>query len=391
MTLSILTFTGYYLPGYKGGGPLRTLANMVDKLGEEFTFKIITNDRDLGSSCPYPEIKINEWQDVGNARVYYLTPEKQNLKDLSQLIRSTEHDILYLNSFFSPGFTIKPLLLRRLGCISKVPTVVASRGEFSEGALAIKKEKKRMYIAAAKALGLYSDVLWQASSSYEKQDIRRWFGPNVSVAMAPDLPPAIAPLSEKGNAHSYTKKPGTLKVVFLSRISPIKNLKGALEYLKDIKGDISFNIYGPIEDKGYWEECKKNIKLLPPNVKVEYKGTIDYSKVKDVYREHDLFLLPTKGENFGHVILEALSVGCPVLISDRTPWRELMEKRVGFDLSLEKPDLFREALERMLAMGEEEHKKWRFRGKEFALDFSNNKDLTDKSRRLFADLISANT
>jgi hypothetical protein len=32
----ILVITGYYLPGYKGGGPIRTLANMVDRLGSRF-------------------------------------------------------------------------------------------------------------------------------------------------------------------------------------------------------------------------------------------------------------------------------------------------------------------------------------------------------------------
>ena len=45
----ILSFAGHYLPGYKAGGPIRSIANMVDQLGDEFDFRIVAGDRDLGS------------------------------------------------------------------------------------------------------------------------------------------------------------------------------------------------------------------------------------------------------------------------------------------------------------------------------------------------------
>ena len=45
-------------------------------------------------------------------------------------------------------------------------------------------------------------------------------------------------------------------------------------------------------------------------------------------------LLPTLGENFGHVISEALVGGCPVIISDQTPWRDLEKEQVGWDIDL---------------------------------------------------------
>jgi len=43
---TVLAFTACYLPGYKGGGPIRSVANIVDRLGEEFSFRIFTGDRD---------------------------------------------------------------------------------------------------------------------------------------------------------------------------------------------------------------------------------------------------------------------------------------------------------------------------------------------------------
>jgi len=58
--LIILTFVGYYLPGYKAGGPIRTVANMVERLGNDFQFKIVTADRDLGDTDNYSSVKIDE-------------------------------------------------------------------------------------------------------------------------------------------------------------------------------------------------------------------------------------------------------------------------------------------------------------------------------------------
>jgi len=187
--LKILTSVGYYLPGYKSGGPIRTLANMVDRLGDEFEFRIVTADRDSGDEKPYPEIKINDWNRVGKADVFYMSLKRRSLNDFKRLLCSIEYDILYLNSFFSPHFTIKPLLLRRFGLIPDKPLILAPRGEFSPGALGLKSLKKRMYLLAAKTFGLYKGAVYQASSEHEEADIRRWFGSVARVIIAPDLSP----------------------------------------------------------------------------------------------------------------------------------------------------------------------------------------------------------
>jgi len=135
MKPSILTFTGGYLPGFKGGGPIRTIASLVEILGEEFDFKIVTLDRDFGSNAPYTGINENIWQKVGKAEVFYIAPENLNWISLHRIINSTPHYILYLNSFFSPQFTIIPIMLRRFWLLPKTATIVAPRGEFSAGAL----------------------------------------------------------------------------------------------------------------------------------------------------------------------------------------------------------------------------------------------------------------
>ena len=379
--LKILTSVGYYLPGYKAGGPIRTLANMVDRLGNEFKFKIITADRDFDDTKPYPEIKLDGWNNVGKTDVFYISQKKRSLRDFRKLLCSTEYDILYLNSFFSPHFTIKLLLLRRLRLIPDRPLVIAPRGEFSPGALGLKSLKKRVYITAAKAFGLYKGAVWQASSEHEEADIRRWFGNDARVVIAPNLPPVIS--AADGPVAVKEKTRGCLKIIFLSRISRKKNLDGALEMLKGLNGDVQFNIYGPMEDKVYWAECQKIISSLPENIEVQYCGSVEHNKVSTVMSEHDIFLFPTLGENFGHVILEALCAGCPILISDQTPWRDLEEKGVGWDLPLDQPELFRKVLQRGVDMNDEEYVKWSERTRKYGLGVIKDDGVVEQNRRLF--------
>lgn len=377
----VLTFSGYYLPGYKGGGPIRTLVNMVERLGDDISFRIVTTDRDLGDDKPYPGIKPYRWQRVGKAQVKYLDSKGLSFKALRQLLNSTGHDILYLNSLFSPDFTIKPLLLRRLGLVPRRPLIIAPRGELSKGALTIKRHKKALYLLAAKFIGLYSGVLWQASSDYEAGDIRAAFGDRVQVTVAPDLP--SVPVAVEGEWVEEPKEAGKLNIVFLSRISPKKNLIGALKLLYNLKGTVDFNIYGPKEDMEYWEECSAIIDSLPANIKVSYKGTVEHHEVPRIFRRHHLFLFPTLGENFGHVIHESLAAGCPVMISDATPWRQLADKGVGWDIPLADIEGYKEILQQLVDMDEPTYRQWSVRAREYGMAFSRDQQILKENKRLF--------
>ena len=379
--IKIFIFAGCYLPGYKAGGPIRSLANMVDRLGAEFEFKIVTADRDFDDAKPYPGIKVDGWNRVGKADVFYMSQKNRSLSDFRKLLISTKYDVLYLNSLFSPHFTIKPLLLQRFRLIPGKPLVIAPRGEFSPGALGLKSFKKRVYLTVAKALGLYRSVIWQASSRYEEVDIRCWFGNNAQVIIAPDLPLLVN--AADGLIAVKKKAKGCLKIIFLSRISRMKNLDSALKMLNGLIGNVQFNIYGPIEDKAYWSECEEIISSLPDNIKVNYCESVEHDKVGAVVREYDLFFFPTLGENFGHVILEALCAGCPVLISNQTPWRNLEEKGVGWDLPLSKPEMFQKVLKRCVDMNDEEYVQWSERAQSYGLQVTKDDGVVEQNRKLF--------
>lgn len=344
--VTILVIVGSYIPGYKGGGPIRSIASLVDLLGDEFHFKIITSDHDLGDLETYPGVIPNTWSTVGKAEVYYASKSNLKFNVMSRLLNSIDYDILYLNSFFSFDFSIKPLLLRYMKITPNIRTILAPRGEFSPGALKLKRLKKELYISIASRTGLYNNILWQASSNFEKADIEQIFNKElIKIGMPIIAAPDLASHNFNNSIHTPpVKNPGVLEIAFLSRISPKKNLEGALLMLNGIQGDITFNIFGPIEDLQYWQVCQTMSSKLDANIKVVYRGEIEHSCINEVFNTHHLFFFPTFGENFGHVILESLLFGCPVLLSDQTPWRDLDSLGIGWDLPLDKPDKFKNVL-----------------------------------------------
>jgi len=343
----VLSFVGNYLPGYKAGGILRSLANAVDILRNDIYFWIVTRDRDLKDDKPYDTVKINQWQPVGHAMVYYLPSDSCTIKRVAEIIQTTQHDKLYLNSFFDP-FTVLALLARKIGRIPSKHIIVSPRGEFAWPSLRQKYLKKIFFIQLAKLFRLYNNVIWHASSAQEKKEIVRVMKIRPeSIHVALDLPDIRALDMTIDMTPPPTHDSIDLRIIFFSRIAREKNLDYALRVLMKVKLDVIFDIYGPIDNIRYWKECQKILRKLPENVKVKYRGLINHNEAIQLFSAYDLFFFPTGGENYGHVIAESLTAGTPVLISDKTPWNNLQNDGLGWDISLANENSFVAIIEHM--------------------------------------------
>lgn len=338
---AVLCFLPHYLPGYRAGGPTRSVANIVEQLGDDYRFRIITSDRDFGAAAPYPDVVRGEWTTFGKADVLYLNPADCFVHQLRDVIRATPHDIRYYNSLCSPRFTILPLVMTRLGSVAACPSIIAPRGELAESALRLKPWRKKAYLGASRILQLHANCIWQATSPHEALDIRRHIGLQATVFIAPNL----ACVSNSPPPHDARAAQAPLRVLFLSRIARMKNLAFVLKVLATVRADVSLRIVGTLEDCAYWKECEALIKKLPANITVSCEGSIEPNQVAMELATNDVLFLPTLGENFGHVIFESLAVGTPVLISDRTCWRGLQQAGVGWDISLNQPEAFAAILE----------------------------------------------
>lgn len=377
----ILVVCDYYLPGFESGGAMRTIVNMTARLGDEFDFWIVTRDHDGPNDLtPYTGVQINEWNRVENANVYYLSRGNTGPLYLRRLIKEVSPDAIYVNSFFSP-MTIAVLTLKKLGLIGDIPVVLAPEGEFSPGALTLKAAKKQLYIRSAKLLGLLADITWKAASDSERDDIETSVGKTPNIFIAPNLPPVtIYDVYEQVTKPAKTA--GQARMVFLSRFMRKKNFNWLLDNISGVKGDLTIDICGPLEDADYWDETQRIIETLPPNIDIEAKGPVPHDRVATTLADYHFFVLPTLGENFGHVFIEALASGCPLIISDRTPWRQLEEKSVGWDLPLEDVTAWVETLNACVAMNGPDYDQLSRNARDFAVAWLSDPELEASNREV---------
>lgn len=331
-TIAILC--GRYLPGFKDGGPVRTLINICECLGDEYNFKIITNDRDHGDTKPYPNISYTQPNRVGKADVWYLPPKGFTFRKIKELTKDV--DLIYC---FGPydDYAYKAMILKRFRKL-KQPLVVASMGSFSDGAIKIKNIKKKLFLNLCKIFGLFSNIVWSVTSDLEQNDVKKYIGKKADCCIAEDLPRNLPEIQAK-------KPSNILRIIFLSRICEKKNLLYAIKVLQKCSREVVFDIYGTLEDEDYWETCKKEMALLPVHIHWQYKGVVDTHNVINVFSEYDVFLFPTRGENYGHVIFESMAGGCIPIISDQTPWLDLETKDCGFVFPLKDADRFSRIIE----------------------------------------------
>jgi len=371
----ILIITGRYLPGYKDGGPVRSIKNLTDYLGNEYNFKILTCDRDHGDIEPYSNIKVNDWNRLGKADVYYVPPKGFTFKVILNLVEQV--DLVYICGCFN-DYAINTLILNRIGKIRK-PVVVASMGLFSPLEFKLKYKKKKLFTTIFNVLGMFKNIYWSATSEMEINEIKKviW-AKDEQFFIAEDLPRMAdsTPIYKEKNI-------GELSVVWISRIAPKKNLIGAIEILQKVESKIKFSIYGSIHVEEYWEECKKMLEQLPSNVSWNYKGIVDSEKVVDVLKKYHVFLFPTLGENYGHVIQEAFSAGCVCLLSDQTPWNDLEEKGVGYVFSVDEKNKFAAIIDEYSRLTEIEMQCLVDKSLNYAIDNSNSKVKNTGYRKIF--------
>jgi glycosyltransferase involved in cell wall biosynthesis len=142
--------------------------------------------------------------------------------------------------------------------------------------------------------------------------------------VAPD--PAIEP------AEAASTGPMNQTVItFASRIDRMKGLDRANRIVGIVGRNTEFtwNIQGSVTDRKYLLEIEDQLSQMPANVKVIRNEAFNPDDSQRIFANSTAFVFPTLGENFGHVIAEALSVGCPVLLTADTPWRDLVNNGAG--------------------------------------------------------------
>lgn len=339
----------------------------------------MTSDRDLGEQAAYANIVPNQWLPFDEkAEVYYCSPDQMGWWPLLKAVKNLQPDFIYLNSMFSLTFSIYPVLQRRLGLYHS-QLVLAPRGMLKASALQFKRPKKMIFLKAMRWLGVAGLLRFHATDETEWKDIQHHFGQQVKGLIAGNFPGHIQEQIEP-----LEKKPGQLSLLFIGRLHPVKNLDFLLSILTNATEAISLDIVGSEEDAEYTALCKEKAAALPANVRVRFLGEQPPQVLAGIIQEHHFLILPTHGENFGHVIFESLSQGRPVVISDQTPWRNLQAKQAGWELPLQDKDAWLAALQEACQAGQQEFDQWSKGAWQLAHDYLHQTNLKQAYHKLFS-------
>lgn len=344
----------WFLPAYRAGGPIQSVANLVNEFTEGVEYYIFTSDTDLNGAA-LDNIVVNEWVAYNaHTKVWYAGPEKIS-DSLVKQVEILKPDILFIIGVFSWHFNMVPIVF------CKAPKkILSTRGMLHPGALSQKKWKKKFFLRVFKLLEYHHKVFFHATDEEERKYITNQFGKPAVIFTAGNYPTFIGPVERE------KKEAGSLKLVSIAILSPMKNILLVLQALGKVEETIQYDIYGPVKDENYRDECLFQIKALPKNVSVFIHKEIEPYEVKEVLAKADVFILPSKSENFGHAMYEALSAGLPLITSYHTPWINLENNRAGKNADVTKPEEISSAIQDFALMSEEEFEQWRLGAMNYA-------------------------
>ena len=204
--------------------------------------------------------------------------------------------------------------------------VVSPEGTFSKEALKYSKFSKNIFWHLLQGPAIKNAAAFHATSIQEYYDIRK-MGFNQPVAILPngiDIPtwqPSV-----KRNPYSRGRH-----LLYLGRIHPIKGLEDLLKawsILEPRFTDWQLTIVGP-DNSNYSRKLQKYAGELGLKY-CNFTGALYGEDKLNAYRHADLYVLPTRSENFGMTVAEALAAGSAVITTKGAPWQGLEKENAGW-------------------------------------------------------------
>jgi glycosyltransferase involved in cell wall biosynthesis len=320
----ILIAIDWYRPAHKAGGPITSIENLVDLLGDEphLEFYVVCGVFDYGEQQPLG-VPQETWVTVGKAQVQYWHPKQLGWKQWMRIYQTLQPDIIHTQGLWSPKFSILPLMVAQR--YKKAKIVVSPRGMLTPQALKQKGARKAGVTFVLKALSAYKNVVFHSTNDQETDEIKLFVN-QAKIQQMPNVPRNL------GGAVKQTKRqkqPNELHWLFVGRISPEKNPLLLLEALQLLEISTKGYFIGGCQNETYRQHFEEKIKTLPKEHEVEYVGEKSLQEITEFLGEADVSINTSISENFGHAMAEALSAGVPIIVGPNTPWQNLSQDKSG--------------------------------------------------------------
>lgn len=229
-------------------------------------------------------------------------------------------DVVHVHGLWRMS-TVQPASLARA---AGAALVVAPHGSLAPWAMRFRAAVKRPFWWALQRPALERVTCWHAASDAEYEDIRR-LGFSQPVAVSPygvRLPPLRLPRPQEDRT-----------LLFLARIHPKKGVDTLIDAWRLVQDRFPrwrLVIAGTEADKrGYLAEVRSHAAARGAE-RVTFVGELTGRARDDAYGEAQIYVLPTRSENFGFTVAEALAAGTPVITTTASPWRELEARAAGW-------------------------------------------------------------
>ena len=214
--ISVLLFTEYYEPAQHAGGPITSIRNLYQVLKAHMPICIITSAYDLNGTKPMSNIALNTFSQDR----YYTLKDVKSCFRLGQWMQQHRDELFYINGLYTWHLSLLPALLgKRL--------VIAPRGMLQASSFEEKGILKKMYLWVYKQVLRRKQLVWQATSAAEVEEIQQYFGkrfPIQQIANIPAVPIAQVSIIEK--------KEKSLQLVCVALIGHMKNHMRLIEVLQ---------------------------------------------------------------------------------------------------------------------------------------------------------------
>lgn len=230
------------------------------------------------------------------------------------------------------------------------PYLVTPRGMLDPWARRNSAWKKKIAGTLFEQAHLKGACALRATAEMEAQHFRD-MGLTNPIAVVPNglTLPDLAPRSDRD----------LRSILFLSRIHPKKGVDFLLQAWATLQAEFPGweIVIAGIDENGHEADLKALARKLGLS-RVRFVGEAHGDAKQKLYRDADLFVLPTHAENFGLVVAEALAQETPVITTRNAPWQGLESEACGWWIDLDQgllTDTIRAALSRpaqdLAAMG----------------------------------------
>lgn len=357
--MRVFISAGLFYPS-KLGGPANTLYWLAKGfISKGVKVSVVTSNNFIDSGL----VDFDKWATIDKIRIRYCTSKSKlnfhifwySIKELRNCDVVLLSSIFYIPSFFIALFSI----------FTKKKIIWSPRGELFDSAINGLRTKL-LFIRILKVM-FAKRVIFHATSSEEKKQIEKYLGSNVDTFITPNYIELPVKQDRKELSDSY--------FLYVGRIAPIKALDNLLWGLAKsdtfISSDYKLLIAGGIEKQfeGYNEQLRQ---ILDDNKqlknKVVFLGNVVGEEKFKLYANAYFSILISHSENFGNVVIEALSQGTPVIASKGTPWKQLIDNESGFWINNDF-DSIAECIDKAINIKNEEYLQYRNNASDLAKEF----------------------